>query len=122
MKKILIVDDQCELRELVEITLKSEDYQVFQAENGKQAVEIATSEKPNVIVMDIMMPVMDGIEATRIIKSTPETKEYIVLMLTGESKEEDKQKGFAAGVSGYLSKPFSPLELLHKVEEFLQIS
>jgi len=122
MKKILIVDDQFELRELVEITLKSDDYQVFQAENGRQAIEIAKSEKPDLIIMDVMMPEMGGIEATRIIKSEPETKECIVLMLTAKSDEEDRQEGFTAGASGYLSKPFSPLELLHQVEKYLQTS
>ncbi len=121
MKKILIVDDQFEVRELVEVTLKSDEYQVLKAESGEMAIEIAKTEVPDLIIMDVMMPGgMDGVEATRILGSTPETKEITVIMLTAKSQEDDRHKGFEAGAADYLTKPFSPLELIRKVESILE--
>ena len=120
MKKVLIVDDQLEVRELVEVTLRTEDYQIFQAENGENAIKMAKAERPDLIIMDIMMPGgMDGIEATRILKNAPETKDCIVIMLTAKGQEIDRQKGFEAGADDYFAKPFSPLELINKVEEVI---
>ena len=117
MKKILIVDDQLEVRELVEITLRSEDYRILQAETGEDAIKTAKAEKPDLIIMDIMMSgEIDGIEATRIIKQDPETKECPVIMLTAMGQEADKEAGFKAGANDYFVKPFSPLELITKVD------
>ena len=120
MKKILIVDDQVEVRELVELTLRVEDYQIFQAKSGEDAIEIAKAEKPELIIMDIMMPGgMDGLEATRIIKNDPETEGCTVIMLTAKGQQADKEIGLKAGASDYFAKPFSPLDLMRKVEEVL---
>ena len=120
MKKILIVDDQIEVRELVEVTLRVGDYEIHQAESGEEAVEIAKAEKPELIIMDIMMQGgMDGYEATKIIKNSPDTKNCIVIMLTAKGQEEDRAKGLEAGADSYFVKPFSPLDLINKVEEAL---
>jgi len=120
MKRILIVDDQVEVRELVEVTLRSDDYQVFQAKSGEETIEIARSVRPDLIIMDIMMPGgMDGLEATRALKSDPETKGSIIIMLTAKGQEADKKIGLQAGADDYFVKPFSPLELIEKVEEVL---
>ena len=120
MKKILIVDDQLEVRELVNVTLRSNDFQVFHAENGESAIQVAREEKPDLIIMDIMMPGgMDGLEATRIIKNDPESKDIPVIMLTAKGQDTDLKKGFEVGANGYFVKPFSPLELITKVEEIL---
>jgi len=119
MKKILIVDDQLEVRELVEVTLRSNAYKVFQAESGEEAVETARKERPDLIIMDVMMPGMDGIEATRTIKGADETKGCTVVMLTAKGQDKDKQAGYNAGATDYFVKPFSPLELIRKVEEIL---
>lgn len=120
MKKILIVDDQAEVRRLVEITIRVRDYQVLQAKSGEEAIEIVRMEKPDLIIMDIMMPGdIDGLEATRILKSDPETKDCTIIMLTSKSQEADKEEGFKAGAVDYFTKPFSPLELIKKVEEVL---
>jgi len=120
MKKILIVDDQVEVRELVEVTLRVEDYQIFQAKSGEEAIEIAKAEKPELIIMDIMMPGgMDGLEATRILKNDPETKDCTIVMLTAKGQQADREAGLKAGASDYFSKPFSPLDLIKKVEEVL---
>lgn len=120
MKRILIVDDQVEVRELVEVTLRSDGYQVFQAKSGEEAIEIARSVKPDLIIMDIMMPGgMDGLEATRALKNDPETKGSIIIMLTAKGQETDKEIGLQVGADDYFAKPFSPLELIEKVEEVL---
>jgi len=120
MKKVLIVDDQIEVRELVEVTLRAEEYKILQATSGKEAIEIAKAEKPELIIMDIMMPGgMDGLEATRILKNDPETKDCTIVMLTAKGQQADKEAGLEAGAEDYFAKPFSPLELIKKVEEVL---
>lgn len=121
MKKILVVDDQQQVRELVEVTLRDENYLVLQARSGEEAVKTARKEKPELIIMDIMMPgKIDGLEAMRIIKKSPETKECKVIMLTAKGQDADIEKGYQAGAEGYFVKPFSPLDLIKKVEESLR--
>jgi len=120
MKKILIVDDQEEIRRLVDITLKVENYQILQAESGEEAIEIVKAEKPDLIIMDIMMPGgIDGLEATRILKNDPETKECLIIMLTAKGQSYEREEGLAAGADDYFAKPFSPLVLIKKVEELI---
>ena len=120
MKKILVVDDQKKIRELVEVTLRLEDYQIFQAKSGDEAIKLARVERPDLVIMDIMMPGgIDGLEATRVLKNDPETKGCQIIMLTGKGQQDDQEKGLKAGADDYFSKPFSPLELIKKVEEVL---
>lgn len=120
MKKILITDDQAEVRELVEVTLSVGDYLILQADSGNKAVEIARSQKPDLIIMDIMMPgELDGLEATKIIKDDPGCDNCKIVMLTAKGQQADKEAGYKAGADGYFAKPFSPLELINKVEEIL---
>ncbi len=120
MKKILIVDDRAEVRELVEVTLRSSEYMSLQAESGEKAIEIAKAERPHLIIMDIMMPGgIDGLETTRILKGDPETSESIIIILTAKGQEIDREEGFKAGADDYFVKPFSPLDLIRKVDEVL---
>jgi CheY-like chemotaxis protein len=120
LKKILIVDDRSEVRELVEVTLKSEEYQILQANSGTRAIEIAREQKPDLVLMDVMMPgKIDGIEAARIIKNDPATRGIIIIMLTSKGQVDDIKNGFAVGANDYFVKPFSPLDLIKKVEEML---
>jgi CheY-like chemotaxis protein len=121
MKKILIVDDDVGIRELVDTTLESDNYQIFHANNGEGAIEIARAEKPDLTIMDIMMPgYLDGLEATRILKRDPATKDSPIIILSGKGQEIEREKGFEAGADEYFAKPFSPLALIKKVEEFLK--
>ena len=121
MKKILIVDDQPELRELVKVTLEMDNYQIFEAESGEKAIEIINAKKPDLIILDIMMPGgMNGLKTCKTLKSNSLTKDTKVIMLTAKGQEIDRQAGFEAGADDYFSKPFSPLELLKKVEEVLE--
>jgi len=98
-------------------TLEVEKYQVFEAPDGAKAVELATLEKPDVIIMDVSLPGrIDGIEATRIIKRNAETRSCKILILTGTDEKKLREKGFRAGATDFFLKPFSPLELLEKIE------
>jgi two-component system phosphate regulon response regulator PhoB len=116
-KKILIVDDNNEIRELVSATLEVGKYSVLEAPDGEKAVSMARREKPDVVIMDISLPgKIDGIEATRIIKRSPSTRQCTVLILTGNDDKKTKEKGLKAGATDFFVKPFSPLELLQKIE------
>jgi len=119
-KKILVVDDEEAIRDLVEVTLLRSDHVVIKAESADKAVEIARIHKPDLILMDIMMPGnIDGLEATRILKSDPETRHCAVVLLTAKGQVTDRQEGFTAGADDYFVKPFSPLELLRKIDQIL---
>ncbi|RMF29354.1 MAG: response regulator [Chloroflexi bacterium] len=121
MKTILIVDDQMEVRTLVDVTLRIGDYRILQAASGDEALEIARREKPDLVLLDVMMPnsSLDGFEVCRRLKQDPATRETTVVMLTALGQEVDKEKGFAVGADDYFVKPFSPLALMRKVEEVL---
>ncbi len=120
IKTILIVDDQPEVRELVSVTLEIGPYRILTAENGERALEIARAELPDLILLDIMMPDgPDGLEVCRHLKSDPRTSGIYIVMLTAKGQESDKEAGRRAGADDYFVKPFSPLELIYKVEEVL---
>lgn len=121
MKKILIVDDQIEVRELVEVTLRIGDYKILQAENGPQALEIARAEKPEMMLLDVQMPQggMDGFEVCETLKKDPQTSGITIVMLTSMGQEVDKARGKEVGADDYFTKPFSPLALMNKVDEVL---
>ena len=118
MKRILVVDDEKDIRKLLEETLKRKDYEILQAETAEDALVISRKKRPDLILMDIMMPgTLSGIEATRILKSDVRTKQSKVIILTSSSTA--KEEATNAGADSYFSKPFSPLELLRKIDEFL---
>jgi two-component system phosphate regulon response regulator PhoB len=121
MKKILIVDDQREIRELVAATLRIGPYQIFQAANGPEALDLVQRERPDLILLDVMMQAggMDGFEACRRIKTDLETSSSFVMMLTARDQKTDLEQGYAAGANDYFTKPFSPLELMAKVDEVM---
>jgi DNA-binding response OmpR family regulator len=121
MKKILVVDDQSAVRELVSVTLEIGHYQILAAENGNQALEVARAELPELMLLDIQMPggSLDGLEVCRILKSDERTKDIYIVMLTARGQDWDKQAGQEAGADDYFVKPFSPLELMNKVDAVL---
>lgn len=121
MKKILIVDDQMEVRELIDVTLYSTDYLILQAEDGPTAIEIARKELPDLILLDVMMPQggIDGFQVCETLKDDPITKNIHIVMLTAIQQDVDIERGRKAGADDYFTKPFSPLKLLNKVEEIL---
>jgi CheY-like chemotaxis protein len=117
MKKILIVEDQIEVRELIEVTLEIGDYQILSAENGRQALELAQAEHPDIILLDIMMPgSVDGLEVCRRLKADPATADITIVMLSAKGQEVDIEAGRQAGADAYFAKPFSPIALIEKIE------
>ncbi|MEM7030228.1 MAG: response regulator [Chloroflexota bacterium] len=121
MKKILIVDDQAKIRELVHVTVRIGNYEIFEAASGDEAVQVAQKQQPDLIFLDVMMPnsSLDGFEVCDILKKDDRTKDAYILMLTALDGEEDLSRGKKVGANGYFTKPFSPLELMNKVEEIL---
>ena len=121
MKRILIVDDQFEVRELVEVTLRIADYEILQAASGDEALRIAREEKPDLVLLDVMMPnsTVDGFEVCRLLKQDDQTKHISIVMITARGQDSDFAAAKTAGADDYFTKPFSPLQLMSKVEEIL---
>ena len=118
-KKILIVDDEKALISLVSLHMKMSGYDVLSAANGEKALEIAKEEKPDLIILDLMLPKIDGWETCKRLRQDPEIKNVPVIMLTARAEIEDKLKGFEAGADDYVTKPFSPRELVSRVKRVL---
>ncbi len=119
MKKILIADDEAYIRELLLTTLEVGDYNILTAKDGEEAFKKACDEKPDLILLDIGMPILDGFEVCKRLKSNPETESITVFMLTAMGQEAEKEKGFEMGANDYFIKPFSPMALLDKIGETL---
>ena len=118
--KILIVDDEPDIIEFIKYLLEQEDYLVESALNGSEALLKSKTFKPDLILMDVMMPVMDGIEACRQIKSSPETKNVFIIFLTARSEEYSEIAGFEAGADDYINKPIKPRVLLNRLRAILK--
>ena len=121
VKTVLIADDEDSLRALVEATLVSDQYEIIQARDGDEALDLATKHRPDVAILDVQMPGMTGLEVTRAIKALP-TLHTTVILLTSNSRPADIAAGKEAGADLYLTKPFSPLELLMSVEQALDLA
>ena len=119
MKKILIVDDKLEVVELVTATLEGEGYQVISASDGREALEKIGKEKPDLVLLDIIMPKMDGLEVLAKAKKDSQTKDIPIIMLTAKGQKLDQEKGEELGATSYIVKPFSPSHLLIKIEEII---
>lgn len=117
--KILLVDDEESLRKLVRATLESSAYELLEAADGRQGLEIARRERPALVLLDIAMPGLDGLQVCQQLKGNPATRDTVVIMLTALGQEADRQRGFEAGADDYFTKPFSPIALLNKVNEVL---
>ena len=118
MKKILVVEDVESSRDLV-VQLLEDDYEVIEAVNGEEAVALAEKEHPDLILMDLSLPVMDGWEATRQIKSKKELQSVPIIALTAHAMKGDEEKAKAAGCNDYLSKPVDENDLFAKVAKYL---
>ena len=118
-KKILIVEDNEMNLELVTDILKAEGYSVIQAQSGNEALEMANSEQPDLILMDIQLPEMDGLEVTRLLKENESTRNIIVIALTAHAMRGDEDKAMDAGCSGYIAKPINTREFVKVIEGYL---
>lgn len=120
-KKVLIVDDEPNVRRLLHSIL-SKNFEVFEAEDGRQAIEMANTQKPDVVLMDMMMPKMDGLTACHMIKNDPATKSIRVIMVTAIGFELNVKLSQQMGASGYVTKPFLSEDLLNKIAQVLAVA
>ena len=122
-KKILIADDEQPLRLLVRATLEDESgeerYEIIEAADGNEALEMARRERPELILLDIAMPGLTGLEVCKMLKNDPATSDLMIVMLTAKGQQSDREQGLAAGADDYFAKPFSPLELLQLVDRVM---
>jgi CheY-like chemotaxis protein len=121
-KMILIVEDEPKNLKLIRDLLQVSGYLTMEATDGAQGIELAKAHKPDLILMDILMPVMDGFEATKILKTDAETKNIPIIALTSHAMEGDEEKMLGIGCDGYITKPIDTREFLKKVSEFLSNS
>jgi len=113
--RVLIVEDEKDVREMLRLNLKLGGFDVLEAQNGAEGLAIAKAELPSVVILDLMMPEMSGMEVCRALRRNPATSRIPILMLTAKSTEGDKVAGLEVGADDYVTKPFSPRELLLRV-------
>ena len=119
MAKILIAEDEASVRSLIRLTLDSGQTEIFEVEDGASAIEVALRELPELLFLDWGMPGKSGIEVCRALREAPETEGMKIVMLTARSDDRDRLAGLEAGVDDYITKPFSPVQVLDKVIEVL---
>jgi two-component system alkaline phosphatase synthesis response regulator PhoP len=117
--RILVVDDEIYIVHILDFSLGMEGYEVITALDGEQALEKLKSEKPDLIVLDIMMPKLDGYEVCKAIKSSPETRHIPVILLSAKGRNVDQKLGFDVGADDYITKPFSPRKLVERINQLL---
>ena len=119
-QKILVVEDEPDIRKLVHYNLAQERFKVIEAEDGEKALKLVQREKPHLIVLDLMLPGLSGLELCRSLRERPETSQIPILMLTAKAGEADRIVGLEMGADDYLTKPFSPRELVARVKAILR--
>lgn len=118
--KVLVVDDERFVRELIRVKLQRCGISVVEGTNGQEAIDVALSEQPDLILLDVMMPRMNGFEACQKLHAHPETAHIPIVMLTARVEETDRDRGASSGATGYIVKPFSPQELANQVLRLLE--
>lgn len=120
MARILVVDDEPHIARLISFSLEKAGHEILSAADGLSAIAIAQEERPELILMDVMMPLMTGYEAVERLKSDPETAGIPVIMLSAKSQQYEQEKGIESGAAHYICKPFTPRELVEQVSAFLE--
>jgi two-component system cell cycle response regulator DivK len=118
-KRILVIEDQEDNRQILRDLLGNAGFDMIEAADGQEGVAAANKERPDLILMDIQLPIMDGYEATRRIRANPELKAIPIIAVTSYALSGDEAKAMAAGCDAYVTKPYSPRQLLAKVKEYL---
>lgn len=119
-EKILLVDDEADILEIVGYNLKKEGFEVTTTDNGKDAIKLAKKENPDLIILDVMMPEMDGMEACYQMRNTPSLKDTLIVFLTARGEDYSQIAGFDAGADDYITKPVKPRVLVSKVKAILR--
>jgi len=120
-KVILIVDDEKQIVDLIKLSL-GDEYEFLEAFNGEEALKVVSNKKPDLILLDIMMPGMDGYEVAKRLKADPKTKNIIIAMVSAKKEDHDILTGIDMGAISFITKPFKPYDLAEKVEELLKLS
>lgn len=118
--KILVCDDERHIVRLIQVNLERQGYQVVTAYDGKEGLEKIKAEKPDAVVLDVMMPYMDGFEVLKNLRRDPATEALPVIMLTAKAQDKDVFEGYHYGADMYLTKPFNPMELISFVKRIIQ--
>jgi len=119
LKKIMLVDDSATTLMMERMILKAEPYELVVAKNGQQAVEMAREEKPDLVLLDVVMPIMDGFEACKQLRASETTRATPIIMVTTRGEQQHVEVGFENGCTDYVTKPINGLELLAKVRNYL---
>ena len=119
-KKILIADDETYVHEVLSAVLSSNEFDIIHAHDGQETLERVNNEQPDLVVLDIMMPIKDGRDICRDIKKNPRTKDIKILMLSGKGEQLDRIVGFESGADGYIAKPFSPSHVARRIKRMLE--
>jgi two-component system, OmpR family, alkaline phosphatase synthesis response regulator PhoP len=122
MSRVLVIDDEADVRLLYRVNLRYAGYEVLEAEDGKQGIEIALERKPEVVVLDLMMPIVDGFEVLRVLRAEPTFGEVPVLVLTADSRVDDHRICFELGADEVITKPFMPEALTEAMARLLEMS
>ena len=119
MTVVLVADDDADIRDLVAFKLEQAGHEVIAVEDGQAALEQARSRQPTLAVLDVSMPGLSGIDVCRMLRSDPATAGMLIIMLTARVQEQDVEGGFSAGADDYVTKPFSPRELVSRIQSLL---
>jgi CheY-like chemotaxis protein len=121
LRTVVIADDESSMRLLVHATIESDEYRVVEASDGTEAWALVQKLRPSLVLLDVQMPGQSGLEVLKLIKDDPSLASTRVILLTAKAQESDIESGLIAGADFYLTKPFSPLDLLTRVEEALEL-
>ena len=121
-QKILVVEDEPDIRKLVQYNLTQERFNVLEAEDGEQALKLLQRERPNLVILDLMLPGLSGMELCKLLRQRSDTAKLPILMLTAKAGEADRIVGLEMGADDYLAKPFSPREMVARVRAILRRS
>ncbi|MFA5351358.1 MAG: response regulator transcription factor, partial [Candidatus Omnitrophota bacterium] len=119
-EKILIIEDEKDIVKMLEYNLKKEGFQVISSRDGEEALDMAVRDNPDLVILDLMLPGLDGLEVCKILKKEAKTAQIPIIMLTAKSQESDKVVGLELGADDYVTKPFSPRELVARIKAVLR--
>ncbi|MBS3939488.1 MAG: response regulator [Actinobacteria bacterium] len=116
LARVLAVDDDPTILRLLQVNLEMEGHDVLTAENGQSALEVIRAERPQVVLLDVMMPEMDGFQVCEAVRADPDIADTPIVFVSARAQQADLDRGYASGADGYITKPFDPLDLIETIE------